>query len=859
MSTQILHRGSRFRNIRLVGLIGSGGFSDVYLGELKSGQKVAVKVLRSEVGDVVAIERFKREAAILQRVSSRAITRYIDSDFECGTPWIAAEFIDGPTLRQFKSQVGKLSVSQAVEVVRPIVEAMVEGHALGIIHRDINPDNILVTNRTSFLIDFGVSTLAEVATITIDGSRFGTPGFTAPERSSTSEDTTAIDVFSIAAVFRWLVNDIESDGEDNSHSTSIPDLIKRGLDPNPKSRISLDNFAAGLLKLEYADLQRETKTQLPQVSSRKIEKLRRRFELKAVASFVVIAGSIASFGTYKLVEQSEMQETIMSVSDMMARFKPGTELIHQAFSLKSSFYLSQVDLPKGVELFSDLQAGGIGIPDSYPILEKLSKPATDDGNFEIVLSPISEGLRSLALDELAEPEKTKNDIFEKIISSRSEALLEYYSYLGDCEIKKAIPEKVIIQRAEALAVASYRLCTDLDEHILLLTIFVPEREAIVDLYLFEYISKPIFDLKTVVESILLKRKLLLDISKEETLGKKLNIQPADSSALARVYPPRIALLLKPQNSVTVSLASGMESFIQWFAVTSIDRPIRKTIPFGSTIADRENKRTFLITNPLDYSIILIGVIENQGGNVFDEVTLFKPNQKFKPIVVELNSFIFKKLGEIPESDARSSSELLGIAETDIDYLDITNFPNDYLDENKNELRDGTVLVGGIFTSIPTNWLSVGAHDSKRLYPDAPIYSSTTADFQQMIVLRPKVFEVLGPGVSGEFLQPPSDLMNCSTGDSRQFQWKKGDLSAMWVVYTNCERKLYNLDFAGQPMTAPHIRMSFSKNGQEYLRLVASVTSTSSLIYFGIFLEDIVFTNSILESVGKLTGSADEAD
>ena len=554
-----------------------------------------------------------------------------------------------------------------------------------------------------------------------------------------------------------------------------------------------------------------------------------------------------------------MQETIMSVSDMMARFKPGTELIHQAFSPKSSFYLSQVDLPKGVELFSNLQAGGIGIPDSYPILEKLSKPATDDGNFEIVLSPISEGLRSLALDELAEPEKTENDIFEKIISSRSEALLEYYSYLGDCEIKKAIPEKVIIQRAEALAVASYRLCTDLDEHILLLTIFVPEREAIVDLYLFEYISKPIFDLKTVVESILLKRKLLLDISKEETLGKKLNIQPADSSALARVYPPRIALLLKPQNSVTVSLASGMESFIQWFAVTSIDRPIRKTIPFGSTIADRENKRTFLITNPLDYSIILIGVIENQGGNVFDEVTLLKPNKKFKPIVVELNSFIFKKLGEIPESDARSSSELLGIAETDIDYLDITNFPNDYLDENKNELRDGTVLVGGIFTSIPTNWLSVGAHDSKRLYPDAPIYSSTTADFQQMIVLRPKVFEVLGPGVSGEFLQPPSDLMNCSTGDSRQFQWEKSDLSAMWVVYTNCERKLYNLDFAGQPMTAPHIRMSFSKNGQEYLRLVASVTSTSSLIYFGIFLEDIVFTNSILESVGKLTGSADEAD
>jgi serine/threonine protein kinase len=859
MTTQNLHRGSRFGSIRLIGLIGSGGFSDVYLGELKSGQEVAVKVLRSEVNDSVAIERFKREAAILRRVSSRAVTRYIDSDFECGSPWIATEFIDGPTLRQFKNQVGKLSVSQAVEVVRPIVEAMVEGHALGIIHRDINPDNILVTNQTSYLIDFGVSTLAEVATITIDGSRFGTPGFTAPERSSISEDTTAIDVFSIAAVFRWLISDIDFHDEANSFLTSIPELIKQGLNPDPQSRISLENFAAGLLRLEYAELQRGVKTQLPEVASRKVEKLRRRFEIKTVAGFVVVAGITASFGTYRFIENSKAKETIMNVSDMVAKFKPAPDVIHQAFSPESSFYLSKVDLPKGVDLFSDLQAGGIGIPDSYPILEKLSKRANDNGDFEIVLSPMSEGLRILVIDELAKPDENKNDTFGKIIDNRFEALIKYYSYLGDCKTEKASPEKIIIQKLEALAISSYSSCPDLDQHFLLLTIFVPEMEAIVDLYVFEYVSKPILNVKTVVESISLKRKLILDISKEESLGEKLNIQSEDAAALARVYPPRIALLLKPQNSVTVSLEPGMESFIQWFAVTSIERQLRKTIPFGSTIADRENKRSFLITNPLDYSMILIGVVENQGGNVFDEVTLFKPNKKIDPIIVELNSFIFKKLEEIPESDKRSSSQVLGIAETDVDYLDIVNFPNDYLSENKNQLRDETVLVGGVFTNIPTNWLSMGAHDSKRLFPAAPLYSPTTADFQQMIVLRPKVFKVLGPGVSGEFLQPPSDLMNCSTGDSHQFEWKKSDLSATWVVYTDCERKLYNLDFAGQPMTAPHIRMSFSKNGQEYLRLVAAVTSTSSLIYFGIFLEDIVFTNSILESVGKSTGSADEVD
>jgi serine/threonine protein kinase len=857
MPTQVFHRGSRFRDIRLVGLLGSGGFSDVYLGEIKSGTKVAVKVLRAEVDDLLAVQRFKREAEILQRVSSRAVTRYIDSDFECETPWIATEFIDGPTLRQFKDEVGKLTVSQAVEVMRPIVEAMVEGHALGIIHRDINPDNILVTNQGSFLIDFGVSSLAQSAAITIDGSRFGTPGFTAPERESISLDTPAIDVFSISAVFRWMITDSFSENEKDSYAESIPDLVNQGLDPDPESRISMENFAEGLLNFEYAELQKQTKTHLPQISARKIVRLKRRFELKTVASFVIVAAILASIGTYGIVNQAVVKDKPLSISDLFAKFKPSPKINHQNFSPKNTFYLSQLDVPTGVELFADLQAGGTAIPDSYPIMEKISKKVAGDSLFEIVLSPISESIRLSAISELDKPETEENSIFEKIINNRKQALLKTRPELDRCDSSISFPEQIDLKELRAIAIGSYISCEEFSDHIALLTVFVPAVSAIIDVYLEESTSEPKFDFKTVVESISFKRSLIIDISEEEQIGKKLNIQPDDLSAMERVYPPRMAMLLEPQDSVLIKLNAGMSSFIQWFGVTSVDRSIRKTVPLGSTIADRENKRSYLITNPFDFPVHLIGVIENQGGNVFDEVTLSRSRKKADAIVVEMNSFIYKKLQEVPNSDNRTSFELLGISESDGDFLDYGNLPNDYIDGNVNQLSDKNGIVGGIFTNIPTNWASTGDWDIARLHPSAPLYSPTRADFPQIIVIRPKVFYALGPGVPLEFLKPPSDLKSCSPMDTHDFKWEKGDLAANWIVYTECQTKLFGLDFAGQPMTAPHIRISFSKNGIEYLRVIASVANMSSLIYFGIFLEDIVFTNSVLEDVGKSTGSADE--
>lgn len=858
MPTQIFHRGSRFKDIRLVGLLGSGGFSDVYKGKLKSGLSVAVKVLRSEVDDLIAVERFKREAEILQRVSSRAVTRYIDSDFECETPWIATEFIDGPTLRQFKGEVGKLSVSQAVEVMRPIVEAMVEGHALGIIHRDINPDNILITNQSSFLIDFGVSTLAEFATITIDGSRFGAPGFTAPERGSTTLDTPAIDVFSISAVFRWLLIDSDSDDEKISNTELIPDLIIQGLDPDPKSRISLDNFADGLLNFEFAELQKQTKTQLPPISARKVEKLKRRFELKTVASFVAVAVVLASIGTYGIVRQSVVRDTPLSVSNLFAKFKSSSDIVHQTFYPKNTFYLSQIDVPKGVELFSDLQAGGTAIPDSYPIMERISKSFKSGALFEIVLSPMSESIRLSVTSELDNPELNENLIFERIINNRKQSLVKARPYIDECSSSVSLPEQIEIEELKAIAIGSYVYCDKSVDQIGLLTVFVPGMAAIIDLYLEELVFEPEFDLKTVVESISLKRSLLIDIENDELISKKLNIRPGDLLTIARVYPPRMAMLVKPQRSVQINLEAGMSSFIQWFGVTSIDRSIRKTIPFGSTIGDREQKRSYTITNPFDYSIILIGVIENQGGNVFDEVTLSAVSKKINPIIVEINSFIYKKLQKVPDSDSRSMFELLGLPESDKDSLDYGNLPNDYLDGNVNKLNEDDIIVGGIFTNIPSNWSFTGEWNVNRLYPSGPLYSPTRADFPQIIVIRPRVFKALGPGVPSEFLKPPSDLKGCTSTDTHEFKWEKDDLSAIWVVVSECELKLYGLDFAGQPMTAPHIRISFSKNGVEYLRVIASVTSVSSLIYFGIFLEDIVFTNELLESVGKSTGSADES-
>src|SRR5690348_9971483 len=126
----------------------------VYLAEdLKHRRKVAVKVLREELGVWLGPDRFVREIEIVAALTHPHILPPHDSGEAAGQLFYVMPFVDGPTLRQRLDRVGELPVPEAVRVLRDIADAMAYAHAHGVVHRDIKPENVMLSGRHALVAD----------------------------------------------------------------------------------------------------------------------------------------------------------------------------------------------------------------------------------------------------------------------------------------------------------------------------------------------------------------------------------------------------------------------------------------------------------------------------------------------------------------------------------------------------------------------------------------------------------------------------------------------------------------------------------------------------------------------------------
>ena len=127
VTTALLPRGSRFGDIKLTGYLGSGGFSDVYAGQDSSGRRLAVKVLRlTGLNAAQQTQRVRREEAALARVDSRGVAKLISADLTADQPWIASEFVDGPTLKESIETQGPLTFDETLGLIRRLAEIVTE-------------------------------------------------------------------------------------------------------------------------------------------------------------------------------------------------------------------------------------------------------------------------------------------------------------------------------------------------------------------------------------------------------------------------------------------------------------------------------------------------------------------------------------------------------------------------------------------------------------------------------------------------------------------------------------------------------------------------------------------------------------
>jgi len=199
-------RASLAPHYRIIREIGSGGMATVYLAEdLKHHRQVAVKVLRPDLAASLGQERFFREIEVAAKLSHPHILPLHDSGEAEGFLYYVMPFVEGTSLRDRLVLGGELPIHDVVRILEEVADALAYAHARGVVHRDIKPDNVMITGRHALVMDFGVAKAVSEATgrqgITTIGVALGTPAYMAPEQAAAEENIDhRVDIYALGAM-----------------------------------------------------------------------------------------------------------------------------------------------------------------------------------------------------------------------------------------------------------------------------------------------------------------------------------------------------------------------------------------------------------------------------------------------------------------------------------------------------------------------------------------------------------------------------------------------------------------------------------------------------------------------------------
>ena len=197
--------------------VGEGGMAMVYLArDLKHDRKVAIKVLRPELGASIGTDRFLREIRTSAQLQHPNILALYDSGEAAGLLYYVMPFIEGESLRDKLNREKQLPIDEAVMLVREAADALHFAHQRGIVHRDIKPENILLQGGHALVADFGIARAVSEAggeKLTQTGMAIGTPHYMSPEQGMGGDVDGRSDVYSLACVlYELLVGQPPFDG-----------------------------------------------------------------------------------------------------------------------------------------------------------------------------------------------------------------------------------------------------------------------------------------------------------------------------------------------------------------------------------------------------------------------------------------------------------------------------------------------------------------------------------------------------------------------------------------------------------------------------------------------------------------------
>jgi serine/threonine protein kinase len=204
--------------------LGEGGMATVYLAEdLKHDRKVALKVLRPELGAVLGADRFLKEIKTTARLQHPHILPLYDSGCTAPAPgdtgllYYVMPYIEGETLREKLDRERQLGIDEAVQIATEVADALQYAHDQGVIHRDIKPENILLRNGRALVADFGIALAVSAAgggRMTETGFTLGSPHYMSPEQAMAEPHIDhRSDIYSLGSVlFELLTGELPHTG-----------------------------------------------------------------------------------------------------------------------------------------------------------------------------------------------------------------------------------------------------------------------------------------------------------------------------------------------------------------------------------------------------------------------------------------------------------------------------------------------------------------------------------------------------------------------------------------------------------------------------------------------------------------------
>ena len=319
-------------------MIGSGGMADVFRGvDTRLNREVAIKILRSDLArDPAFISRFRKEALAAAGLSHAGIVAVYDSGEDGKNSYIVMELINGRTLRDLLQSNEVISIDRSLEITAGILDALEYSHRKGIIHRDIKPGNVMITDSGDVkVMDFGIArALSDVgATMTSTWNIVGTAQYLSPEQATGEVADRRSDIYSVGCVlYELLVGEPPFTGDTpvsiayqhvsghlvpasdfvDNLDKDIDTIISVALSKDPAHRYQ--DAVAMLLDIKHARKGEPVTTKIRRINKKKTA-------IVAAVIFLLVGGIGASFVNFtsKTVSVGSELPNVVGLSEQEAR------------------------------------------------------------------------------------------------------------------------------------------------------------------------------------------------------------------------------------------------------------------------------------------------------------------------------------------------------------------------------------------------------------------------------------------------------------------------------------------------------------------------------------------------------------